>query len=122
MSLWVVPHILWCVHGTAISFSDIIRVLSRPLLSGVVAAVPPCLAQLSYGHWLSPLPRLVLGVSLFFAVYLGMLLYVMGEKELYMDIAQGLRRRPPVEVTPAVTESECNVGGAPTSDIRGMRS
>ena len=44
-----------------------------------------------------PLPRLVLGVVLVLAVYLGMLLYVMGQKTFYLDLLQKLRGSSPVE-------------------------
>lgn len=97
MALWIVPHIVWCIHGTTISFWDVVRVLSRPLISGVVASTLPFLWQLSYGRMWSPLPRLVAGVSLFVGVYLVMLLYGMGQKRFYRDLVRGLRQRPSVE-------------------------
>ena len=37
MTLWVIPLIVWCVHGTAISFRDILLTVSRPLASGILA-------------------------------------------------------------------------------------
>ena len=37
MMLWVIPHIAWCVHGTAISPRDILLTVSRPLASGILA-------------------------------------------------------------------------------------
>jgi PST family polysaccharide transporter len=97
MALWLLPHIAWCVHGTAISFWDVIQSLSRPLLSGVVAAILPLALQLAYGHTLSPLFRLVIGVAAFLVVYLGMLLYVMGQGPFYVDLVRGLSFRRPVE-------------------------
>ncbi len=30
MTLWVVPHLLWCFHGTVVSFRDVVLVVSRP--------------------------------------------------------------------------------------------
>jgi PST family polysaccharide transporter len=96
MGLWVIPHILWCIHGTIISFTDIVRVLSRPLLSGVVAAAFPFALQVMYGHALSPLHRLLIGSILFLSAYLGMLLYVMGQKSFYVDLVRGLVSRSTV--------------------------
>ena len=90
MALWVIPHILWCVHGTAISFRDIMRVLSRPLCSGFVAAAPPLTLQIMYGNLFSPLHRLLIGVVLFLTGYLAMLLYAMGQKAFYVDLIKGL--------------------------------
>jgi PST family polysaccharide transporter len=97
MALWIVPHIVWCVRGTAISFWDVMQTLRRPLLSGIVAAALPFALQLFYGQRLSPLPRLIIGGSVFVAVYLGMLLYVMGQKSFYLDLIQGLRGRSSAE-------------------------
>jgi len=97
MALWVVPHIAWCVHGTIISLRDILLVLSRPLLSGVVAAAIPFALQFSYGHLLLPLPRLVIGGGIFLSIYLVMLLQVMGQKWFYLDLLNGFRKRPAVD-------------------------
>jgi PST family polysaccharide transporter len=97
MILWVIPHIAWCTHGTEVSFQDIWVVISRPLLSGCVAAVFACGMQLLYGHLLPPLHRLVLGVTILLIAYLGMLMYVMGQKAFYLNLLRGLRNRSPVE-------------------------
>jgi PST family polysaccharide transporter len=97
MALWVIPHIVWCVQGTEISFRDVMQTLSKPLLSGLVAAVLPFVLQLSYGQRLSPLPRLVLGGTVFVGVYLAMLLFVMGQKSVYVDLIRGFRGRPSTE-------------------------
>src|SRR6266478_5963283 len=97
MTLWVVPHIAWCVHGTVVSVRDVVQTLSRPLVSGIVAATLAFVLQFFCGQLLSPLPRLVLGVAFFVCVYLGMLLYVMGQKAFYVDLVRGLRRRSSVE-------------------------
>ena len=37
MMVWVIPHIIWCVHGTPISPRDILLAVSGPLFSGVLA-------------------------------------------------------------------------------------
>lgn len=97
MALWVVPHILWCVRGTVISFREILRTLSQPLISGIVAAVVPFALQVFYGHSLSPLLRLLIGSTLFVGVYLGMLLHVMGQKTFYLDLLRGLTSRASVK-------------------------
>jgi O-antigen/teichoic acid export membrane protein len=97
MTLWVVPHIAWCVHGTMVSVRDVLQALSRPMLSGIVAGVLTFALQFFYGPMLSPLPRLLVGVAFFASAYLGMLMYVMGQKRFYLDLIRGLRRRPSVE-------------------------
>jgi PST family polysaccharide transporter len=80
-----------------VSLGDIVRAASRPLLSGIVATVIASGVQFSYGSSFSPLTRLALGGAVLLGAYLGMLLYVMGQKAFYLDLFQGLRRRPAVE-------------------------
>jgi PST family polysaccharide transporter len=91
------PMIAWSIHGTAISMSDILRTLSRPFLSGFVAAGVAMGLQFLYGPLLSPLPRLVFGVAVMLTVYVGMLLYVMGQKFFYLDLMRTFVRRSVVE-------------------------
>jgi O-antigen/teichoic acid export membrane protein len=91
MTLWVVPHIVWAVHGTVISFWDIVRVASRPLISGIVAALVAFGVQIYCGPSLLPLPRFILGVAILLVTYLGMLLFVTGQKSFYLDLLRGLR-------------------------------
>lgn len=94
MGLWVIPHIAWCVHGTVISLRDILLTASRPLLSGIAATLLPFSLQLFFGSHLSPMLRIVMGSSLFFAGYAVMLLYVMGQKTFYMTVLHGFRYTP----------------------------
>jgi O-antigen/teichoic acid export membrane protein len=97
MILCVIPLILWAVRGTVISVYDVLLAVGRPLISGVVAAALALALQFSYGQFFSPLPRLLLGVALVLAGYLGMLLYIMGQKLFYLDLLQAFRRRSSVE-------------------------
>ncbi len=97
MTVCAIPLIAWAVRGTVISVGDILLTLSRPLLSGLVAAGFVFGLQFFYGPYLSPLLRLVLGVALVLAAYLGMLLYVMGQKLFYWDLLRGFRRPASVE-------------------------
>ena len=97
MMLWVVPHIAWCVHGTVVSLRDILLAASRPLVSGIVAAVLAFGVQFSWGQSLSPLPRLILGVAVLLVSYVGMLFYAMGQKDVYWDLLRGLKRHSSVE-------------------------
>ncbi len=97
MTLWAIPHIAWCVHGTVISLCDILRTASRPLVSGIVAAVLAFGVQFVCGQSLSPLPRLILGTAVLLGAYVGMLFYVMGQKAVYWDLLRGLRRSSSVK-------------------------
>ena len=97
MILWVVPCIAWSVHGTVVSFQEIMVAASRPLLSGIAAAALAFGVQSVFGQSLGPLTRLIVGILVLVATYVGMLFYVMGQKTLYFNLLQGLRRRPRVD-------------------------
>jgi O-antigen/teichoic acid export membrane protein len=91
LTLWLIPRILWCVHGTVISLRDILLAVSRPVASGVLAGGVAFGVRLMYGQFFSPLPRLVLESSVLFATFFGVLLFVAGQKSLYLDLLRGLR-------------------------------
>jgi O-antigen/teichoic acid export membrane protein len=97
MTLSIIPMIVAAVRGTVISVCDVLLTVSRPLLSGIVTAGLVLGLQFWYTPHLSPLPRLVLGIALVLAGYLGMLLYVMGQKLFYLDLLRGFRIPPSVE-------------------------
>ncbi|MGB2624532.1 MAG: lipopolysaccharide biosynthesis protein [Candidatus Acidiferrum sp.] len=97
MLLWLVPAIAWSVHGTAISFRDVIVTASRPLISSVVAGVVTYGVCSLYGQYDHHLARLILGSSALTVTYLVTILYVMGQKSYYVDLLQKFTRRTPVE-------------------------
>jgi O-antigen/teichoic acid export membrane protein len=92
MVLWLVPVILWSIHGTVISFRDIALAVSRPLASSVVA-VAVALAVRSLSSDLSGHVRmLALEITVLFTVYLVMLLFVTGQGSMYLDLFRSLGR------------------------------
>jgi PST family polysaccharide transporter len=93
MTLWVIPHIAWCVRGTVISLRDILLAAMRPMVSGIVAAALAFGVQFYCAQSLSPLPRLLLGTAVLVVAYVGTLFYVMGQKAVYWDLLRGLKRR-----------------------------
>jgi len=99
MTLLTVPLTVWGVRGTVISFRDVLGAVTRPLVSGIVAAALAIAMQFFYGQTLPPIARLLLGSTILFVVYTGMLLYIMGQKAFYVDLIRGLRRRPLVQPT-----------------------
>jgi PST family polysaccharide transporter len=100
MALWVIPFIAWCVHGTAITLRDILLAVSRPLTSGVLAGGCAFGIQLVFGQFFSPLLKLILESTVLFISYFVILLFVMGQKSLYLELLRGMRR-------PATIEQEC---------------
>ncbi len=95
MILWIVPVIAWSVRGTGISFWDIMSVIGRPLFSIILAAGLAFGVRFFYGSKLSPLPQLLLENAILFAAYAGILLFVLGQKALYLDLFRSLKKSPP---------------------------
>ena len=86
-----VPHLLWCFHGTVVSFRDVVVTISRPIVSGIAGGLLAFGVLFVLGPSLSPFARLVLGGTLFVAVYVPVLLFVMRQKTLYLDLLDGWR-------------------------------
>ncbi len=95
MVLWIVPVILWSVHGTVISFRDVLLTVGRPLASTVVAGVFAIAVRAVFGH--PSLLRLLLEGTTMSVIYLGMLLWVMGQKCFYIDLLRKIISRPSAE-------------------------
>ena len=91
MTLWVLPQIAWCLHGTAISLSDVFLAVGRPFLSGFVAVAVALVVQLQFEQWGSPFMRLAIEGSIMVSVYYLMLLLVMGQRAFYLDLLAALR-------------------------------
>ncbi len=96
LTLWVVPHIAWCIHGTMIPWKELLQTVGNPFLSTMVAAAFASAAQFFYDQSLSPFPRLILSTAILIVSYSWMLLVVMGQKSFYLDLLRGLRKRSPV--------------------------
>ncbi len=94
MTLWVVPVVAWAVHGTGISFWDIVGVVSRPLASSTVAAAFAVGVRFLCGPLMSPLPRLLLETTVLLLTYFAVLLFVAGQRSFYLDLMRGWRGAP----------------------------
>ena len=102
MMVWVVPHIAWSVHGTAISLRDVLRTASRPLISGIVAALAAFALERLSAQAFSPLGRLLIGSTVLGGIYIWMLLCAMRQKAFYADLVRGMRERAPLPSQPLV--------------------
>ena len=91
MIVWLVPHILWCVHGTAISPRDVLLAISKPLISAVLAGGVAFFAHFFIAQFNPPFLRLAAEGGVMFVAYFGMLLFVMGDKGLYLDLLRGAK-------------------------------
>lgn len=91
MVLWLIPHIFWCLHGTLISPRDLLFAAGRPLIAGVAAAAVALVVQLCLGDSELHFLRLLLGGCIIAAIYLWMLLFLMGQKTVYFDLFKELQ-------------------------------
>jgi O-antigen/teichoic acid export membrane protein len=92
MVLWMIPHVAWCVHGTPISVRDVGVAVARPLACGVIAGAVGWAIRLTCGDLLSPLPRLVAESGGLALTFFALLIFVAGQKALYVDLLRGLVR------------------------------
>jgi O-antigen/teichoic acid export membrane protein len=90
MMLWLVPHLMWTLHGTALTPMDVLRASSRPLVSAIVAVVLAYLAHSYFSSLQSPFSQLVLACSVMAATYSCLMIYVMG-KDFYLDLLRAMR-------------------------------
>ena len=91
MLLWLFPGIVWAVHGTVISFWDVLRETSRPLASIIPAAGLAFAVRLYLGETVTPLLRLVLENAILFITYFAVLMFVAGQKAFYLDLLRSLK-------------------------------
>jgi PST family polysaccharide transporter len=91
MMLWVIPHVLWCIHGTGISSRDILLAVCRPFSSAILAGAVAYGARFIYGPFVSPVPRLILETGVLFMMFFGALLSAGEQKSLYLNLLRGLK-------------------------------
>jgi len=90
MMVWILPAIAWAVHGTGIMFKDVILTIKWPLISGIASAVTAYGVRLAWGLSLSTFSRLILECSVMLIVYVAVLVFVSGQKALYLDLLRGM--------------------------------
>jgi O-antigen/teichoic acid export membrane protein len=104
MALLAVPLIVWATHGLVVSARDIFNSIKPALISSAIAGAASFGVSRVLGPGLSPLLRLLVEGSVLLVSYLGMLLYVVGQKTFYFDLIRELAKgssRKPLQ-TPAV--------------------
>jgi len=100
MALWLVPHVMWCLHGTIISLRDVVSALKPPFVSGIIAAFGALILQPIWSQLSSPVLRLGLSGSVMLLLYLSMLLYGFGQKAFYRDLLREMRGGVPSAADP----------------------
>ena len=91
MTVWLVPHVLWCLHGTAVSPRDLFLAISKPFLSAIVAGAAAIGTHFYFGGWGTPLLSLALDATVMIVVYFTMLFFVMRQGDLYYTLIRDLR-------------------------------
>jgi len=91
MTLWLVPLVIWALHDAVILPRDILQTLSRPMASSLVAGALAFAVRSACGQAFAPLPRLVLESAVLLITFAAMLLFVTGQKSLYLGLLRELR-------------------------------
>lgn len=93
MTLLIIPVIAWAIHGTGITVADFWKAMKPALLSGLCAGAAGVLFKLVLHGVFTPIPQLILGFGLVLGLYVWMLLMVMGQKDLFVDLAKHILHR-----------------------------
>jgi PST family polysaccharide transporter len=84
--LLAVPIIIWATRGTPITAVDTLKEIMRPFFAVAIGA-GAALAVSGFTHLIaSPFLRLISANSILFGVYAVLLLFVMGQKGIYLDL------------------------------------
>ena len=86
MTLLVVPLIQWAKWGGSIKGKDVLEVVRRPLVAGILAGIAGLIYHVFIGETLAVHWRLAIGLALVFGLYAGILLFAMGQKRFYLDV------------------------------------
>jgi O-antigen/teichoic acid export membrane protein len=92
MLLCAIPLTSLCVRGTPVSLRDILSTTAKPLGATLVASVSALAARMLWTGLANPVLRLALESSVLIAVFFLMLLFVAGQKTIYLDILRGMMR------------------------------
>ena len=90
MVLFLIPCLMWCLHGTVISLRELLISISRPLTSAVISAACAFAFLQMAGDWSSPLVKLIIGGAIMVTIYLFVLLFVLGQRDFYHDLFKSL--------------------------------
>jgi PST family polysaccharide transporter len=104
MTLWLVPHVIWCTRGTMISVSDLLLAIWRPLVASLLSAAVALGAVLFCGAGSTPFLRFLVGAGVMAGSYACTLLFIMRQLPLYLDLLKSIRRSSPQPAAPSVSD------------------
>jgi PST family polysaccharide transporter len=90
----VVPVVYWARKGTLITAMDLFRTALPPFLSTAIASVVAFAAVLLCSES-PPLLRLVVATVVLFTTHALVLLFGMGQKDMYVDVLHAIRGDAP---------------------------
>src|SRR5664280_200404 len=93
MVLLALPVIAWSKHGTGITWAHLWQATRHSILAGLAAAAAGLAFKFALGGRLPALPTVVLGLAIVLGLYGWLLLFVMGQKDLYMDMLNQVLQR-----------------------------
>jgi PST family polysaccharide transporter len=93
MVLLFIPLIAWAKHGTGVSNRDYWDAIKRPLIAGFIAGAAGWCAQYALRNSLPSLPLFAVAFSVMGAIYLGILLFAMGQRAEYTELLTHLFAR-----------------------------
>ena len=97
MLVLVGPLVAWAKHGTGITTADYWDCIKRPLIAGALGGAAGWIFRLVCQNSLVPALLLISEVTISFGVYALLLLFVMGQKDFYVDLLNHtFRRNKPV--------------------------
>jgi O-antigen/teichoic acid export membrane protein len=110
MTLFLVPCLIWSVHGTVISARELLGTVSRPCLSAFAAGVVAYFFHASAANSLNAFSMLLLGGGIMLAVYLWVLLFVLNQRNFYFDLLGELIGSERIPFSPARRSSARTAG------------
>jgi PST family polysaccharide transporter len=87
MTLYIIPHLLWCIRGTNVTLTDLFRTAGKPLIAGLAAGAA-CIAFRQVASAWPSILRLIVGSALLAGTYGLVLLFVLGQREFYVDLVK----------------------------------
>lgn len=106
MTLWLVPHVIWCLHGTVVSPKDILVATLRPVTAALVAVCLAWLVMQGAGQLPSTVLRLAIAGSVMMTAYAAILLFAMGQLEFYLTLFRALFDRGEAETAGTVNDTD----------------
>jgi hypothetical protein len=95
------PLIAWAKHGTGITTQDYWDCIKRPLYAGVLGAAAGWACKYASQSVLRPTSLLIVELTISFGTYTLLLLFAMGQKDMYVDLLRQVfhRGEPPLAET-----------------------